>query len=84
MTFQMKLLMQMATGQTETGDIILNPFYDTSPEYIIANLSKAEMTYKNVWRRFLTVWYLRYKVDELPIPPREWETFSVDTEAKRA
>lgn len=74
MSEQIRILTEMKFGQKENGDIILNPFYGSNDEKVKRNISYAEKTYKDVFRRFIYVWYLS---GIKSVPPRDWESFRI-------
>ena len=71
----MNILLTMKTGQRENGEIFINPFFMASEEKIKINFNVAKNIYKDIFRKFITAWFLYG--DKNNVPPCNWETFEL-------
>lgn len=75
MTPQVNILLTMMSGQKENGGLVINPFFNRTEEEIKSNFDYACEVYKDVFRRFISAWFLNG--DRNLVPPLSWENLKI-------
>lgn len=76
MTAQLEILTSMMSGQKENSELVINPFYGATKERVEDNYIQAKKVYRDVFRRFIYVWFT--SGNRTNPPPYDWEKLNIE------